>query len=311
MKILITGGTGYLGGRLVDWYCSNTDHQIFIGTRSVQGMITDSRAIYRKMDWTSSGTLEESCDEIDLIIHLAALDAPGCAKDPILALEVNGLNTVKLLEAAVKKGVKRFVYLSTAHVYGSVAGVINEETPSIPVHSYATSHKAAEDVLVAMHLSHRIDGRIIRLSNSFGAPYALHANCWQLLVPQICKEVVLTGRIILQTPGLQKRNFIPIIDAVRAIAYLSEFRITGTTEVIYNVGGPENLSVLDMALRVQERYYNKFGTLAELIKPESKDQVKEYVYQSLRLIQSGFKYKSSIDDSIDELLNYCKANFHA
>ena len=76
------------------------------------------------------------------------MNAQNCVTDPVAALEVNAVATARLLQAAIRQGAKRFIYLSTAHVYGSsLSGVITEETCPASLCPYAASHRAGEDVV--------------------------------------------------------------------------------------------------------------------------------------------------------------------
>ncbi len=85
---------------------------------------------------------------IDIIIHLVALNENDSMKDSKLALEVNTKRTYRLLDLAHKTEIKYFIYFSTFHVYGDVLeSVITEETPTKPFYPYAITHRAAEDFI--------------------------------------------------------------------------------------------------------------------------------------------------------------------
>ena len=101
MELLVTGGSGYLGGRIVE-YLTQKGYSVRVGGRDI---------------FTDRKSLESSCYGIKTIIHLAAMNAQDCAKDPETALIVNGLNSLRLLSAAEYMGVTKFLYFSTAHIY--------------------------------------------------------------------------------------------------------------------------------------------------------------------------------------------------
>ena len=116
---------------------------------------------------------------MDAIVHLAAMNEMDCARDPAAALEVNTALTLRLLNAAVAAGVRRFVYLSTAHVYGApLRGHIDERALPRPVHPYAITHRAAEDFVLAAFDAGRIEGVVLRLSNGVGAPAHAAVDRW-------------------------------------------------------------------------------------------------------------------------------------
>ena len=148
MRVLITGGLGYLGGRLAS-YLLHQGYKVFVGTRkglkSVEDPLSDSIPV--QMDWTSNISLESATRGMNTVIHAAGMDAKACFANPTKALEINGLNTAMMVEAAIASNVQRFIYLSTAHVYRSpMIGEIDETTPSTNLHPYATSKLAGEKV---------------------------------------------------------------------------------------------------------------------------------------------------------------------
>ena len=130
MKILITGGSGYLAGRLAHYLKKTCNYQIILGSRkhTNYNMLNSEFQIMQTI-WNSEEKLKFICEGIDTIIHLAGINASDSLADPDLALEFNGVVTGKLIRAAVKSGVKKFIYFSTAHVYKSpLNGIITEET---------------------------------------------------------------------------------------------------------------------------------------------------------------------------------------
>jgi len=317
MRILVTGGFGFLGGRLIQYLLRNKEYHVFAGTR--KKIEPDSLPpFFRGVNvvttvWSSAEQLESVCNDVDLIIHLAAMDAHESLKDPVGALEMNAVSTVRLLEAAVKNKVKRFIYLSTANIYGShMTGEIDEDHIAKPTHPYATSHKAAEDVVWAANRLEKIEGIILRLSNSFGTPAQKEANCWNLLIPELCKQAVLNNALVLRSHGLQKRDFIPISDACRAIGHFINLPKELLHDGIFNVGGEYSPSVWEIACKVQKRFKDLFHKDVEIIRPpigpNDRDEPLRYKIDLLR--KTGFELTSSIDNEIDELLRFCKANFY-
>ena len=130
MKILVTGANGYLGGRLVHYFKKRNIHEIIAGTRQISSIDSELVGVKTVQTiWDSPEKLLKICEGIDAVIHLAAMNADDCAADPVAALEFNAGATSKLLNAALKKGVRRFIYFSTAHIYQSpLEGEITEQT---------------------------------------------------------------------------------------------------------------------------------------------------------------------------------------
>jgi UDP-glucose 4-epimerase len=210
--VLISGGLGYLGGRIAK-YLLDSGFQVRIGSsRSHPDVPSDLLSCEIVMcDLSDKRSLENACKNVSSIIHLASLNAQECDHDPEAALLINGLGTLNLLNAAKKMGVTKFVYFSTAHVYGSpLQGIIDENSTPRPIHDYAITHRLAEDYVLQANSNKDITGSILRLTNSVGSPLNSKANCWMLVVNDLCKQTVLNQSMELHSDELVQRDFIPI-----------------------------------------------------------------------------------------------------
>ena len=313
MKVLITGGFGYLGGRLAQFLAAQGTAEIILGSRrQAESPPWLPQAMVVQTQWGSPISLEKICSGVDAVIHLAGMNAQDCTVDPVAALEQNAVATARLIQAAVRQGVKRAIYLSTARVYGSpLSGLITEETCPVSLHPYATSHHAGEHVVRAAHQRGEIEGIVIRLSNAFGAPAHKDANCWMLLVNDLCRQAVTTQRMVLRSSGLQRRDFIPLADACRAIDHLLYLPVQKLTKGILNVGGEWSPTVWEVACLVQERCEVALATQPELIRipPQIGETAAALDYRFDVLRQSGFQPGSDWPGEIDRLIEFCKASF--
>lgn len=305
MKLLITGGFGYLGGRLAQYLATRENYEIILGTRKqVKTPEWLPRAKVEQTQWRDLASLEKNCKGVDVIVHLAGMNAQDCAADPLAALEVNAVATARLLRAAVRQRVKRFIYLSTAHVYGNpLSGDITEETCPVSLHPYATSHRAGEDVVRAAHQQGKIEGVVIRLSNAFGPPAHIDVNCWMLLVNDLCKQAVTTGCMVLRSSGLQRRDFITLTDACKASRHLLELPSEKLGDGLFNVGGAWSPTILEMTERVAERIFIVTNIKLEIVrKAEPNAEYAAMLNYSIKKLKArGFKMRqeSSVDQEID------------
>ena len=313
MRILITGGFGYLGGRLAQFLVNQVDHTILLGSRQ-QNKPPDwlPHVEVVQTQWDSPASLEQICIGVNAVVHLAGMNAQDCTADPAAALEVNGLATARLLNAAIKQRVKRFIYLSTAHIYGNpLAGVITEETCPTNLHPYATSHRAGEDVVRAAHQRGEIEGIVIRLSNGYGAPVHKDTNCWMLLVNDLCRQVATTHEMVLRSTGLQRRDFVPLTDACRAIGHLLVLPKQDLGRGTFNMGGKTASTVWEVACLIQARCEATLGFLPQLnrVAPQADEAIAELDYRLDALLQTGFQPSADRVEEIDQLIKFCKASF--
>jgi len=313
MRILITGGSGYLGGRIAKYFSNKGEYNIVLATRIKKTLPKWADQVeVTCILWDSDADLMKICANIDVIIHLAGANASDCSDDRLHALEVNAVNTNKLLQSAIKQKVKRFIYLSTAHVYNApLTGRITEETCPTNIHPYATSHKAGEDVVRYAFSKGEIEGIVVRLSNSFGAPVHIDVNCWMLLVNDLCMQAVTSGKIKLQSSGSQVRDFITITDVSRALDHLIKLSFNRLDNGLFNVGGEWCSTVFEMAELVAERTYILTGKRVNIqinSKRQGKSNARRLDYVIDKIKATGFKLKGNANDEIDDLLRFCVEN---
>jgi UDP-glucose 4-epimerase len=312
MRILVTGGLGFLGGRIAR-HLLDEGHDVLVGTRrdikSEEYPNQDAKVV--QTCWHDTAKLEDICSGVDVIIHASGMNAQDCVRDPVGALHVNTLAPASILQAAIKTRVRRFIYISTIHVYTDcLQGVISEACCPSNLHPYATSIRAAEDVVLCAQKSRRIDGIVIRLSNGYGVPIHHTVNCWMLLVPSLCRQAVETRRMVLASDGLQVRNFIPLQEICNVMDFLacriSLQRNVGEVGAI-NVGGKTTLTVLEMAKRVQSRCRSVLGFTPELVVgPRGNlSQSLELDFRIDRFLSLGYVHVYNPNEEIDRLLIYC------
>lgn len=252
---------------------------------------------------TTKEELNNILTDVDIVIHLAALNEIDCILYPDEAIMVNVLGLNKMLNASISAGVKKFIYFSTAHIYCSpLIGNISESNFPIPLHPYSITHKAAEDYIIAATLQNKIDGIVVRLSNSIGAPLHSGINRWTLLVNDLCKQIVETGEIHLKTSGVQIRNFITMDDLCRATEHICNFKSYDKLFPVYNLGGPSNLSINEMTKMVVDASIKIFKNSPIVFKPEALENSHALNYYSTKFAKTGFVWNNAIEKEIEETL---------
>ncbi|KJR41806.1 3-beta hydroxysteroid dehydrogenase/isomerase family protein [Candidatus Magnetoovum chiemensis] len=310
--VLITGGFGYIGGRIAAMLNDESDLALLIGTRQIKNNEErckgKCRIVY--MDLLNEDNLNKVCKGVKQIIHLAALNEIDSAADTERALLVNGLGTFKLLKAAEGAGVERFIYFSTIHVYGSpLTGEITEKTSPRPVHPYAITHRIAEDFVLSAHARGKITGIVVRLSNSIGAPAYRDVNRWTLAANDLCRQSVVSRKLVLKTSGLQLRDFIAMSDVGRAVIHLMRLSADRCGDGLFNLGGEHSMSILDLAKRIANRSQAVLGYLPPIERPETAEKTHPFTYRIDKLKETMFVLKGDMTKEIDETLNFCRNHF--
>jgi UDP-glucose 4-epimerase len=310
-RILVTGGRGYIGGRIVQYLAQTGAWQVTVGTRG--GRFAGERPSEVNLaatDWGSESALREICRAVDFVIHLAGMNAAECAADPVSALAFNAVGTARLVAAAVAAGVKRFIYVSTAHVYASpLRGIITESSPLTNLHPYATSHRAAEDVVRFAHQRGGLEGIVVRLSNSFGAPADSEANCWTLLVNDLCRQAAEHEKLQLNTSGLQRRDFITLTDVSRGLDHLLRADVAAIADGLFNLGGAWAPTVIEMTERVASAAERIVGRRPRILRPQPapEEQSHPLDFRIDKLLHTGFALVANVDAEIRSTLQFCYA----
>lgn len=313
MRILITGGFGFVGGRLAT-YLIQSGHQIVLGSRnpnrSPEWLF---QAEVAQIVWDDEFALEQSCSGIDVVIHAAGMNAHDCAADPVAALAFNGTSTARLAAAAVRAGVKKIIYLSTAHVYSSpLIGNITEECCPRNLHPYATSHLAGEHAILRVSQQRHIQGIVLRPSNIFGAPTHRDVNCWMLLINDLCKQAVETQKLRLLSGGLEQRDFISMTQVCQVVEFFAAVHTESVGLNTFNVGSGVSQYVFSVAELIQERCAKVLGFKPILQRDQGQGdyRLQALSYRSENLAALGvILHNYDRDEEIDNLLLFCQSEF--
>ena len=308
MKIIITGGLGYVGGRLSK-FLAEEGHDVIALSRqanSLQGVQWPNNLTIKHPD--EFITHPELLKGADVFIHMAALNENDCVKYPAKAIDVNIAQTLLWLDMVQQASIKKFIYFSTAHVYAKpLAGYYDETTLTRPIHPYAITHKSAEDYVLAYTAEKQMSNLVIRLTNSFGGPAFPTADRWTLLVNDLCRSAVATGKMTLLSDGLQLRDFICLHDVCAAISHLIKLSTDGIDDGIFNLSAGESLSVWDMSVMIKRVAEGFLKRSVELIRkdPGISDDA-TLVISNKKLLQSGFMLQGNTQHEIESTLQYFK-----
>lgn len=310
--VLVTGGQGFIGGRVCACLATNVDLKV-IATTSSKSTGPSVPGIARTyLELTDNASMRRACAGVNVVVHLASPNEIVSAADPVRAMTETGLGTLMLLNAAIDAGVERFVYFSTAHVYGApLAGRIDEMTLPRPVHPYAIAHRVAEDWVLAAHEAGKLTGVVLRLSNAVGAPASAEVDRWTLVAADLCRQAVEKGGLTLRSSGSAFRDFIPLSDVARAVEWAMESPSDVIGNGLFNLGGANTLSVLDLAEMVRRRCETVLSYRPDISRPSStgSETPSPLAYQIDKIIGCGFTLTGSLEQEIDATLRLCRDSF--
>ncbi len=290
-RFLVTGGRGYLGGRLL---------RDLPGAEALVGDVTDREGIMRAM---------AQAGPADAVLHLAAADEKTCAADPARAFSVNCVGTAHLLDAAVACAIPRVVLLSTFHVYGPVVdgSVITEQTLPNPRHLYGITKLAAEHVCRGAASRSGVVVAIARLSNGIGAPADAAIGRWSLVLLDLCRQAHEKGVLTLLSSGLQRRDFITLSDVVEALRLLCSAPAEAADDPVFNVESGSTISVRDLAELVRHEYQALYDRPIALTAPPHEGPVPvSFAYDQTRIRALGLRASTDFRSAVRETLQFCE-----
>lgn len=254
MKVLITGGAGFIGSHLSERLL-NEGHDVYIIDNLSTGNIHNIEHLKTNNTFDTImnlPVLEELVNQCDIIFHLAAaVGVRLIVSNPVHTIETNIRGTEMVLEAASKKG-KKVILASTSEVYGKSNNIPFKEDNDIELGpttkarwSYACSKLISEFLALAYCKEKKLPVVITRLFNTIGPK---QTGEYGMVVPRFVKQA-MTGRpLTVYGDGTQTRCFVYVGDAVRAIVELSmEEKAVGE---IFNIGSPSEISIVNLARKI-------------------------------------------------------------
>ena len=312
-KVLIIGGSGYLGRHLYEAY-SGSGYLVSIGSRRTC-IPSDPNIQVVKLDAyvDSIMALTEKVSGFDLVVNCAGLDAAASEKDPKAAIRYNAIANYNLALASLQASVKKFIFISTAHIYGHpLSGLALETDPLKSNTIYGMSKFCGEEFLRSVSVRSEFKSISVRLANCFGPPINPFVNCWHLLVNDVCLQATRKNYVKINSDGSELRDFISIYNARNAIVHLSELTPTKSHNAIFNLGFGHSISVLEMVKIISRRYELKYGHAPRIDfgKKQSESDLMPFQLSVDLLSQSGFKPENDLEEVIDQCLDFCFYNLN-
>ena len=320
MKVVVTGGAGFIGSNFVrmllrdrpEWDVVNYDLLTYAGNLASLTDVEDHpRYTFVQGDVADAEAVVPLLDGADLVFHLAAeshVDRSIVSDAPFV--RTNVLGTATLLAAALDRGVRRFVQVSTDEVYGELpwrdpddgdpnAPMFTEDTPVAPRSPYSATKTAADHLALAYHTTHDMDVVVTRCSNNYG-PFQYPEKLIPLMIGQ-----AIDGRPLpVYGDGKNVRDWIHVEDHCRGLVAAAE---GGRAGRIYNFGG----NAERMNLRVVEAILDALGAPRELIEfvPDRKGHDRRYAVDSSRALDElGWTPSVSFEEGLADTIAWYRAN---
>ena len=254
MKILVTGGAGFIGSNFIrfvlaerkDWEIVNFDKLTYAGNlANLSAVSSSANYSFVRGDICDGAAASAAMKGCDAVVHFAAeshVDRSIYEPAPVIQTNVSG--TLMLVQIAREIRLPRFVHISTDEVYGDLpwASVAGEEFPLRPSSPYAASKAAADLLILSFVRTYEFPALITRSSNNYG-PYQFPEKFLPLMIANALADEPLP----IYGDGGQQRNWLHVEDHCRGILAVLE---RGRPGAVYNIGGPDVQENLAMARSV-------------------------------------------------------------
>lgn len=219
MNILVTGGAGFIGSHIAEAYCA-AGHSVLIIDNLSTGFASNlpAAATFARMDIRDPGLPSLLAQHrIEIINHHAAqIDVRASVADPGNDLAINVLGTLNLLEAAIRSGIRRFIFASSGGaVYGEQEYFpADERHPTAPCSPYGITKLCVEKYLFYYRTVHGLSYTAFRYTNVYGPRQSPHGEAGVVAI--FCDKLLAGGHPVINGDGLQTRDYVFVEDVVRA-----------------------------------------------------------------------------------------------
>jgi nucleoside-diphosphate-sugar epimerase len=251
MKVLVTGGAGYIGSVLCrmliekgfDVICLD---RFFFGFDSIEEIRDKIKIIKDDIRWFNPNILKD----IDAVIDMASLsNDPSGELDPQKTLEINYEGRVRVARLSKKYGVKKYVLASSCSVYGFQEGILTEESALNPLTTYAKANVLAEKEILPL-ADKLFTTTVLRLATVYGFSYRMR---FDLAINGMVLGFYKNGKIPIMRDGKQWRPFVHVKDASNAFIRVLEAEPELVNGQIFNVGSDEqNFQIFELAKLIAE-----------------------------------------------------------
>jgi nucleoside-diphosphate-sugar epimerase/UDP-N-acetylglucosamine:LPS N-acetylglucosamine transferase len=298
MRVLVTGGGGFIGSHVVDRLLDRgMTPRIFDLSASPYHSPREVETFTGSI--TDPANLDLAMRDCDAVIHLAAVaDVSHVLADPVLAEEVNTRGTLNVLEAACRTKVGRVVYGSTTWVYSDCTEqAVDEETPiPAPRHLYTATKLAGETYCSGYAELYDLSSTVLR----FGIPYGPRARAAGVVAK--FTDLAFEGKALtIAGDGSQSRSFIYVEDLADGIVTALAPEAAGRT---YNLSGEEVVTILEIAERVQE---NTEGCEIVHTPPRPGDFPGKTISNERALAELGWKAETTFKDGVRRYVEWVRS----
>ena len=313
-KILVTGGTGFVGSNLILQLIDGKNEIISFDNNSRNSFsnekLKENNVNLIKGDITNLEDLKKIPKDIDIVYHLAAVNGTKYFYEiPEKVLEINVKGVFNLMESIKSTNCKRIFFTSSSEVYGFPSifptpenSILSIPDPTNPRFSYSSSKIVGETIIINYAKSIGIDYTIGRLHNAYGPKMG-----FEHVIPEFIRKIVKKEKFLVNGDGTESRSFCYISDIIEEIKLITN-QSNGKNE-IFNIGNPVETSINKLILELEKIYGDKISPVYTKFKnPGTTRRVPDLS----KIKKLGYAPKISLNDGLQKTFewysNYYKKN---
>jgi dTDP-glucose 4,6-dehydratase len=316
MRILVTGGAGFIGSNFVQACLKGhlgfsvvssvkvLDSLTYSGNlRNLDSVIGDPRLEVIVGSICDSDLVNSVMSEVDYVVHFAAEShVDRSISTAGIFIETNVSGTLTLLESAIRNQIARFVHVSTDEVYGSIAlGSWDENSPLLPNSPYSASKASSDLVVRSFVVTHGLDAVVTRCSNNYG-PFQFPEK----VIPLFATNLIQNRKMPVYGDGRNYRDWLHVSDHCRGIALAL---MSGTSGEVYNFGGGRELSNIELSEHIASYFGLIPSEVIEFVEDRKGHDFRYSVDYSKAQQELGYKPLINFEDGIRETLKWYESNF--
>lgn len=304
MKILVTGGAGYMGSVVTRLLLAGGQEVLVLdsllyGGRSLLGLYHEERFQFVRGDIRFASVVEKALDGVAVVVHLAAIVGdPACGRQPKLAQEINQDASLQLFDLSQRKGVQRFIFASTCSNYGRMADTtdyLSEDSILQPVSLYAEMKVAVERSLLKSPTSGRPVVSVLRFATLFGISPRMR---FDLTVNEFTMELLTKRKVTIYGEQFW-RPYVHVLDAARAITLVLNSPTGKINGQAFNVGDTtQNYQKAQLVDRIRAHIGNR--NQVEYVQKAEDPRDYRVSFEKIKR-ELGFAITRTVDAGIQEL----------
>ncbi len=305
MKILITGGAGFIGSNIVEKLLEE-NHEVVVIDNLETGNLNNIKEFLDRIEFINGSILSEEELEkargVEYVLHQAAIPSvPKSVADPVRTSEVNIIGTLKVLEFARKNDVKRVVLASSSSIYGDSEKLPKrEDMPYNPKSPYALAKVSNEMHAKLYYELYGLETICLRYFNVYGKKQNPDSQ-YAAVIPKFITRMLKGESPVIYGDGTQTRDFTYVEDVVEANLKAINAKKEAVGRAI-NIAGGRRISLLDLVEKIN-------SILGKSIKPEFEEERKGDIKHSLADVNMaekllGWKAKTNIDEGLRKTIEW-------